>query len=378
MRPGLGTQRGFELLELLKPGAPPSVDVRAPVEFALGSIPGSVNLPVLNDQERAAVGTAYKNDGSEAAIRLGRELVSGEILERRLEAWANHFRANPGAWLYCFRGGLRSRSVQEALAARGVDVPVLAGGFKRARRFMLEALDRVPGGRPFAVVSGFTGSGKTAWLRRLGETHAVCDLERHARHRGSAFGPMGAAQPRQIDFENAIARDFLLFEADGRSAIVVEDESRLIGRLLVPEKLFATMSLAPIFMIESTREERARFLARSYLSESFDLKDGERDAEKIERSRVTVAAALASIQRRLGGAEWKLISEMADRAHAEHAATGLAACHEEWVDRLLLKYYDPLYRFHVEKAQERVVWRGPGEELSVALKKMEPRHLSRT
>jgi tRNA 2-selenouridine synthase len=361
--------RGFEILQLLKSAAP-SVDVRAPVEFAAGSIPGAVNLPVLNDSERAAVGTAYKKEGSETAIRLGRELVSGDILENRMAAWAKHFREHPDSWLYCFRGGLRSRSVQEALAARGIQVRVVDGGYKRARRFFLETLDRVPRERPVAVVSGYTGSGKTDWLGRIAGEFSVCDLERLASHRGSAFGLMGATQPRQIDFEHRIARDFLLDDRR-EGPLVVEDESRMIGRLTVPEKLFEAMSAAPLFVIESSSQERARRLVRTYLSDNFSLGEDDRDAAKIAKLRETVMASLSSIQKRLGGAEWKTVSGMAEAALEEQSRSGSLAGHDEWVERLLLKYYDPMYRFHIEKAEARVVWRGPGEELARALKKME-------
>src|SRR5690554_130639 len=133
------------------------MDTRAPIEFIQGSFPTASNLPLMNDEERAAVGTCYKKKGQAAAIKLGHQLVSGETKQARLEAWLSYIKANPKGYLYCFRGGMRSQLVQEWLHQAGVDYPRIKGGYKALRQFLiqnteqsLQALPLVTAPRPSA------------------------------------------------------------------------------------------------------------------------------------------------------------------------------------------------------------------------------------
>ena len=354
------------LLELLLANRP-LVDVRAPVEFAKGSIPGAVNLPVLNDEERAAVGTTYKRRGQDAAIELGRRLVSGDVLESRLHAWSEFFSRHQDARLFCFRGGLRSRSVQEALRERGLEIEVIDGGYKRLRQLLIDTLETLCESEKFLVVSGYTGAGKTEALARMRTEARMLDLEHHARHRGSAFGGSVDEQPAQIDFENEIALS-LARQRGGRGPILIEDESHLIGRLSIPPRLFARLSTAPVFFLERPRVARARHLIESYCRDRYGLVEGERRPEKIALLHLDILKALKGIERRLGGADHVRFVADVELAIADHLATGSLAAHADWTERLLLRYYDPLYEHHLAKARVRVVASGSLEDLDSTIR----------
>ena len=219
----------------------PLIDLRAPTEFALGAFPGAVNLPLLTDTERTAVGTRYKECGQQAAIALGHELVSGTTRNARIDAWRGFIAAHPDALLYCWRGGLRSQIAQEWLREGGVEVARVEGGYKALRRACLHAIDEFCATTQLLVIAGRTGCGKTELLN---EFDAIIDLERLVNHRGSAFGSMSTPQPTPIAFENRLAIEML--RAMGHSRIIVEDESRTIGRLALPDPLHFAMQAAPL------------------------------------------------------------------------------------------------------------------------------------
>ncbi|MDH3992263.1 MAG: tRNA 2-selenouridine(34) synthase MnmH, partial [Gammaproteobacteria bacterium] len=143
------------------------MDMRAPTEFLRGAFPHAHSLPLMSDEERAQVGTCYKQQGQEAAIELGHQLVSGETKERRLARWCDFAREHPQGYLYCFRGGLRSQTVQQWLLEQGIDYPRVQGGYKAMRRFLLEELDRSVAQSDIVLISGKTGTGKTRVISRL-------------------------------------------------------------------------------------------------------------------------------------------------------------------------------------------------------------------
>ena len=145
----------------------PMMDVRAPVEFTKGAFPGVVNLPLMNDEERHLVGTRYKEAGQEKAIQLGNQLVSGQTKEQRIQQWIEFTQTNPHGYLYCFRGGLRSRTTQQWLKEAGIQYPLITGGYKAMRRFLIDELERLCQKQNFVVVSGRTGTGKTRFLKKL-------------------------------------------------------------------------------------------------------------------------------------------------------------------------------------------------------------------
>jgi len=337
----------------------PLMDVRAPMEFARGAFPCAVNLPLLQDAERQRVGTCYKQDGQEAAIALGHRLVSGNIKQARLEAWQDWLRAHPGAWLYCFRGGLRSAITQQWLAEAGTTCPRIPGGYKALRQFLLETIESTSAQRQFLVLAGPTGCAKTHLLRRL--TQGV-DLEGLARHRGSAFGAMITPQPSQIDFENALAIAFLRQTQETAGALVLEDESQAIGSLSVPFVLYGVMKKAPIALIDEPLERRADTILNDYIRSN--LADFiQTDAEHaFARFSDYLLGSLARIQRRLGGEQFVALSQMMRSALAVQASSGTTEQHREWISRLLQDYYDPMYRYQLSRRLDRVIFTGTGEE----------------
>ena len=188
----------------------PLLDVRAPVEFAQGAFPASVNLPLMNDEERHRVGLQYKQKGQDAAIVLGHALVSGEIKAQRVAQWVKFAQEHPEGYLYCFRGGLRSRISQQWLADAGLPYPRIIGGYKAMRSFLIEKLNTSIAASKFVLVAGFTGCGKTEVIQNL---DAAIDLEKLAHHRGSSFGKHATDQPVQIDFDNLLAIALMPFMA---------------------------------------------------------------------------------------------------------------------------------------------------------------------
>ncbi|MCB1637923.1 MAG: tRNA 2-selenouridine(34) synthase MnmH, partial [Thiothrix sp.] len=227
----------------------PLLDVRAPVEFGAGAFPGSVNLPLINDTEREAVGRCYKQAGQDAAIALGLALISGDVKAGRIAAWKTFLQAVPAQErvLYCFRGGLRSRIAQQWIYAHtGLVCPRIRGGYKALRRYLLDQLEILPGQFQNWVLSGRTGCGKT---RFLSDFRQQIDLEGLANHRGSAFGPNITPQPTQIAFENALAIALLRQRDAGQPALLFEDESRNIGSVHLPPSLLEALRESPLVVL---------------------------------------------------------------------------------------------------------------------------------
>jgi len=185
------------------------LDVRAPVEFAKGAFPNAINLPLMSDDERHQVGICYKEKGQQKAIELGAQLVTPDLQAQRVQSWKDFVQANPEARLYCFRGGLRSRISQQWLADAGVQIPLVEGGYKALRTFLIEELQRLGQALSYTLIGGRTGNGKTLLIKRLGST---VDLEALANHRGSSFGSLPGPQPSNIDFENALSIELMRLE----------------------------------------------------------------------------------------------------------------------------------------------------------------------
>ncbi len=348
------------LLRTLLLNNTPLMDVRAPVEYARGAFPCADNLPLLEDIERQRIGTCYKQEGQDAAIALGHRLVQGEIKQARIERWQAWLQSHPGAWLYCFRGGLRSAIVQQWLAEAGTPCPRVPGGYKSMRQFLVETIEQASHARPLLVIAGATGCAKTHLLRRLPDG---VDLEGHARHRGSAFGALLGGQPSQIDFENALAIDLLRLEQrQGSGRLVLEDESHAIGSLSVPFVLYSAMKQAPIALIEEPLDVRADTILNDYIRGN--LADFERAAPEHAFASFAqyLLGSLDRITRRLGGERHVELRGLMEAALAVQERTGETEEHRRWITRLLQDYYDPMYRHQLAKRLDRVVFRGSGSE----------------
>ncbi|MDO8862747.1 tRNA 2-selenouridine(34) synthase MnmH [Haliea sp. E1-2-M8] len=339
----------------------PFLDLRSPGEFAHGAFPTARNLPLLSNEERAQVGTCYKQQGQAAAIELGHRLVSGTEQERRLAAWSEFARSHPDGCLYCWRGGLRSQTVQQWLADAGIVYPRVSGGYKALRRFLLEELERSLQRAQLVLISGRTGTGKT---RVVAAVDSALDLEGLARHRGSTFGHLPEAQPSQIDFENALSIGLLqlLQRCDG--PVLLEDEGRLIGRVALPENLRQRMQDAPMLVVEESLAERVEVILEDYivdLGERYSASEGLVEGPALHRTRLL--EGLDRIRKRLGGERHLAIRTQMEKAFAQQRASGDIAEHRAWISALLETYYDPMYSYQLTQRAGRILFQGRRDEV---------------
>lgn len=239
------------------------VDVRSPSEYELDHIPGAINCPVLDNEERALVGTIHAQQSAFAAKKAGAALVARNIA-RHLE---DTFADKPKRWqplIYCWRGGQRSASMTIVLRQTGWNARRLEGGYKAYRRQVIADIDRFANALSLHVICGLTGSGKSALLRELDELGAqVLDLERLADHRGSVLGALPRnRQPGQKMFESRLWQALRHF--DPTRYVYVEAESRRIGHLRIPESLMKAMRAAPCSLLDASVPARVRLLLREY------------------------------------------------------------------------------------------------------------------
>jgi tRNA 2-selenouridine synthase len=326
------------------------IDVRAPVEFADGSLPGSVNLPILSDLDRHQVGTAYKQQGQAAAITLGQSLVSGAVKDTRLQSWIDFLKLHPSAVITCFRGGLRSKITQEWILQAGVSCPRLKGGYKAFRHFLREEMDRLSM-QSLCVVSGATGSGKTQVLKEIQTQRPTVDLEGLACHRGSAFGAYSKAQPTQIDFENQLSEQLIRIEdLSSKKPIVVEDESRMIGKCVQPEKFFESLRASPLIFIEEPLESRIEEICQEYI---LRLSGEERLGAYLRYE-----TALQRISSKLGDLRFRELREDLLTAIVQSNEHDDFGKHKIWIEKLLVWYYDPVYTRSLEQRKPRILFQG--------------------
>ncbi|MCH8543311.1 MAG: tRNA 2-selenouridine(34) synthase MnmH [Alcanivorax sp.] len=343
----------------------PLLDVRAPVEFSKGAFPTAQNIPLLDDTERHRVGIRYKDQGQDAAIALGHELVGGDVRAARTAAWIDWYRKNPEGHLYCFRGGLRSRTVQQWLREEGVDIPLVSGGYKAMRRFLLERFQQDINHSRLQLLSGRTGTGKTRVIEQLRQT---LDLEGLAHHRGSSFGRRPGDQPAQIDFENALAIGLLRLRDAGDLPLVLEDEGRLIGRCALPLPLQAAMKSAPRIMIEEDLESRVQVTLEDYVLgpvAEYAAFYGAAQAE--ERLGSELLAGLDRIQRRLGGVRHATLRTALCTALAIQKESGQVEAHRDWIRVLLRDYYDPMYDYMLSKREGATLFSGTRQAVQAFL-----------
>jgi tRNA 2-selenouridine synthase len=294
----------------------PILDVRSPKEFHQGHIPGAISFPLFTDEERAIVGTAYARKGKETALLKGLEIVGPKLGSFVKSA----FELAPGneVLVHCWRGGMRSEAMAWLMQFAGIKTSVLAGGYKAYRRFIRESFAQSP---PLIVLGGMTGSGKTEILQYLSSRgEQVIDLEGIANHKGSAFGAMGQAdQPTNEQFENNLAAKWLDLDAD--KPVWIEDESRNIGKVIIPGPLYEKMSRAKVVLIDVPFAERVKRLSDEY----------GRFAE------TELAAVLSKISKRIGADVASSAIKALKEGHVENAVS------------TVLRYYDKTYQFGISK-----------------------------
>lgn len=337
----------------------PLMDVRAPVEFTRGALPGAVNLPLLDDAEREAVGIEYKKRGNAAAVALGERLISGDHRQRRLAQWAEFARNHPRGALYCFRGGQRSAIVQQWLAESGVEYPRVSGGYKAMRQFLISSLERLCAEQDLVVVGGRAGSGKTRLLNQ--RIAPSLDLEGFAHHRGSAFGRRPGGQPPPPNFENRLVIRWLQLEAAGARAVATEDESRTIGRLAIPEPLWQRLNRAPIALVKVRLAKRVDQILGDYVIDHLAEFERSGVADPFQQFSNELLESLGRIQRRVGGLRYRALQSIMLEALELHRDEGDIDGHRHWIAPLLRDYYDPMYDYQLEKKRDRVILEGsPG------------------
>ncbi len=298
----------------------PVIDVRSPSEFNAGHIPGAFNIPLFDDSEREAVGIRYKSEGRTKAILKGLELT-GSGIRSKLEQ-ALKVAQNGKLLVHCWRGGMRSEAMAWLFSLGDIETEVLEGGYKSYRRHILENLSAE---RKMIVLGGMTGSGKTRILKYIGEAgHQVVDLEGIANHKGSAFGSLGQSpQPTTEHFANLLYDE--LKTPDRDRPLWIEDESRNIGNVFLPEEFYLNMQKNPAIVLLMDNGVRIPNLLREYAQYSPD----------------ELQASIMKISRRLGG---------------DKAAEAIRSVESGDITRaveIILAYYDKAYLFGLSRMQER-------------------------
>lgn len=295
------------------------IDVRSENEYAAGHIPHAVNLPILNNEHRHLVGKCYKEVGHDAAVKLGYDLV-GPLFDE-IVAKAKEIADGKDIAVYCWRGGMRSQIFSDLLVSNGMNVLRLDGGYKGFRYWCLSKLSYP---NRMIVLSGKTGCDKTKWLSKLlNAGQAVIDLEKLANHMGSAFGGIGKGeQPTQEHFENLLAIELSIVQQLDDS-FWVENESRFIGKLRLPDAFFNQFPSAPHLELVVELESRIAAIMRDY---------GHLDAELLlERTQ--------TLTKRMGSEQVKEVC-----VHLEEGRK------EEWIKGLLY-YYDDTYTHSKERTK---------------------------
>ncbi len=288
----------------------PLVDVRSPKEYAQGHVPGAVNIPLFDNEERAKVGIRYKQGGKENAVQLGLEIVGPKLAD--FVKQARKIAPKKEILVHCWRGGMRSGSMAWLFETAGMKAYTLEGGYKAYRRHIRAAFSNPV---KLIVLGGYTGSGKTDVLKAMEKAgEQFLDIEGIAHHKGSVFGPLGQEpQPTNEQFENNLADAWRRFDFD--RPVWVEDESRHLGFCGIPDPLFQQMRQAPLVKILVPKPEREKRLVREYGGFDHDA----------------LLEQLVKIRERLGG------------QYLKEALKALETGDLQTVASITLRYYDKAY-----------------------------------
>jgi len=302
------------------------IDVRSPGEYAHAHIPSAFSLPLFTDEERAAIGTTYKQESRAAAIKLGLPFFGTKMqnIIEQVEGWSTIYEKindkKPTILVHCWRGGMRSAAVAWLLDLYGFKTEQLNDGYKAYRNWVLAQFEK---NYSMKVLGGFTGSGKTEILLQLQKSKLpVVDLEGLANHKGSAFGALGQnEQASQEQFENNLA-ETLSNTSAAHPYFWIEDESQRIGTNMLPITFFKNMRNSICYFIDIPFDARLQFIVQAY--GKFAVTD--------------LIAATLRIQKRLGGLETKTAVNLLVENNIEGAFS------------ILLKYYDKVYLKNIENA----------------------------
>ncbi|PKM49605.1 MAG: tRNA 2-selenouridine(34) synthase MnmH [Firmicutes bacterium HGW-Firmicutes-7] len=341
----------------------PLIDVRAPIEFEKGAFINAVNLPLMNDEERHKVGICYKEKGNEEAVKLGHQLVSGEIKQERVDAWKKHLEEYPSSMIYCFRGGLRSQISQQWIAeVTGKEISRLEGGYKAYRNYLMGALEPAQQISKPVLIGGCTGAGKTTLLKNL---ENAIDLEELANHRGSSFGKHVTPQPTQINFENNLAAALIKHKNKAYRTMILEDEGRNVGRCNLPKPLVEFFSSGDLIILEVPFEERVLNTMKEYVIQSQERYIGTyQDKEGLNEWANYIRSSLGRVKNRLGGDRYKHVLDLFELAYQEQIYySGCYEAHKNWIETLLRDYYDPMYNYQIQKSKHKIKFKGNIEQV---------------
>lgn len=301
------------------------VDVRAPIEFEKERIPGSVNVPLLENDEREKVGIIYKQEGEFRARQEALDIVACKI-PRIVQSIVDLKQPNHTLVVNCWRGGMRSEAVVSFLSLMGVDCWRLQGGYKAFRRSVLDRFEKDDYKFKVVVLNGLTGVGKTDVLAELEKLEfGILDLERFANHRGSVFGGLGmGSQPSQKDFDSLIWQELNQKHDD---FLFVEAESRKIGNVTVPTFLLERIKNGPRIILEADLEARVSRIERDY-----PLYENRESIVKLLDTAVT-------FKERLGSKKVKQLSDLLLNGEVS-----------QFIENILIDYYDPLYKRHIDNS----------------------------
>jgi len=297
-----------------------TIDVRSPLEYEHAHIPGAYSLPLFNNEQRAIVGTTYKKQNRENAIKIALPMFGDKMLSmvNEVEKWVHDFQeknngVSPTIFVHCWRGGMRSAAVAWLLDLYGFKIIQIIGGYKSYRNWIISQFE-LP--YELIILGGYTGSGKTEILHALqSKGENIIDLEALANHKGSAFGAIGQAlQPSQEMFENILGLKLSQLSIQNKR-VWVEDESQRIGTVMIPISFFKLMRNSVCYFINIPFESRLSFIIQQY--GIFDIKE--------------LTSATERIQKRLGGLETKNTIH-----YLQEGNIGAAFA-------ILLKYYDKWY-----------------------------------
>lgn len=335
------------------------LDVRSEIEFSKGSIPNSFNKPILKNSEREQVGICFKKNGQKSAIELGESLVCGRDRIERVKGWRSFIQKNEDTVLYCARGGLRSQISQQWIMEAGEKIKYVEGGFKSIRNFLIKSFEENCRRNNFLVLGGPTGSGKTILLNQFMD---MIDLEHRANHRGSSFGKHFSNQPAQIDFENNISLDLIKISDRGANNILIEDESRLIGTIHVPDVLSKKMAKSNIVVLKTPMEQRVESILEEYVGESLEkylIENQNGFGPFVD----LMLFNLKRISKKLGGLKHDEIHGDMVKAFDAHKKDNNLELHKVWIEKLLTHYYDPMYNYSLEKRSDQVIFTGSYNEI---------------
>ncbi len=320
------------------------IDTRSPAEFEKGHIVDAINIPLLDNEQRAIVGTVYKKQGQEKAIKKALELAGPNFvniyesllkIQRRNEGnypppEAKHLASNPSQEgsnqkdiiIYCARGGMRSGAVHSFMSSLKIESKRLIGGYKTYRNIVLDHIERKIPNIKFIILNGYTGSGKTTVLHKMQKQNLpIIDLEGIAKHMGSAFGsiPYNGVRTSQQQFENRLATS--LIKLKGSKTIFLEGESKRIGWVNLNKNFYEKMTNSDMVIIKRSENYRIRKILEDYDINDIEFKN-----------------ALDRITKKLGGERYKQISKMLEN-HEDEAV----------IRELLINYYDKLYNHSINK-----------------------------